>query len=240
MVAAQQGDAATALQLITEARDRCVRLDAYLWVEGYRLDALCALAVEQGRPEAARWIEDLEALATRTGMREPVARAYAHRGRLGDRVGRRSAGPGGRGRQPALRRLERTDLAPAVRFGVHLPLMDFGDQRFAVEHLVEYVETATALGFDAVSSTTTWCSACHGWTALLPRGGGVLFRRRAVVHNGGESGRSRPAALAKVLAGLDVLSGGRVTAGLGPGSSGRDYATVGFRSRNGGRASTRR
>ena len=36
-----------------------------------------------------------------------------------------------------------------------------------------------------------------------------------------------PAALAKVLAGLDVLSGGRVTAGLGPGSSGRDYPTVG-------------
>jgi hypothetical protein len=31
------------------------------------------------------WIHDLEALATRTGMRELVARAYAHRGKLGDR-----------------------------------------------------------------------------------------------------------------------------------------------------------
>jgi hypothetical protein len=30
--------------------------------------------------------------------------------------------------------------------------MDFGDQRFAVDHLVEYVETATGLGFDAVSA----------------------------------------------------------------------------------------
>jgi hypothetical protein len=36
--------------------------------------------------EAAQWIDDLEALATRTGMRELIARAYAHRGQLGDRV----------------------------------------------------------------------------------------------------------------------------------------------------------
>jgi hypothetical protein len=36
--------------------------------------------------EAAQWIDDLEALATRTGMRELIARAYAYRGQLGDRV----------------------------------------------------------------------------------------------------------------------------------------------------------
>ena len=29
--------------------------------------------------------------------------------------------------------------------------MDFGGQRFDVDHLVEYVETAVAHGFDAVS-----------------------------------------------------------------------------------------
>jgi hypothetical protein len=29
--------------------------------------------------------------------------------------------------------------------------MVFGGQRFDVEHLVEYVETATSLGFDALS-----------------------------------------------------------------------------------------
>jgi hypothetical protein len=39
-----------------------------------------------------------------------------------------------------------------VRFGVHLPLMNFGDQRVAVEHLVEYVESATGLGFYSVSA----------------------------------------------------------------------------------------
>src|SRR3989337_2088457 len=61
----------------TPARHR-----AWLWVEAYCLDALCTLAHEHGRPEAARWIGDLEALAARTGMREMVARAYLHRGRL--------------------------------------------------------------------------------------------------------------------------------------------------------------
>jgi tetratricopeptide (TPR) repeat protein len=87
LVAAQRGDAAAALQWITEARHRCVRLtDAYLWVEAYCLDALCALAVEHRYAEASQWIDDMEALATRTGMRELIARAYAHRGRLGDRA----------------------------------------------------------------------------------------------------------------------------------------------------------
>jgi DNA-binding SARP family transcriptional activator len=86
LVADQRGDAETALRWVAEARTRCVRLpDAWLWVEGYCLDALCVLAIDHRRPEAARWVADLEALATRTGMRELVARAYLHRGRLGDR-----------------------------------------------------------------------------------------------------------------------------------------------------------
>jgi DNA-binding SARP family transcriptional activator len=86
LVADQRGDAEAGLRWISEARTRCVRLpDAWLWVEGYCLDALCVLAIQHRRPEAARWVADLEALATRTGMRELVARAYLHRGRLGDR-----------------------------------------------------------------------------------------------------------------------------------------------------------
>ncbi len=85
LVAAQRGDTDAARRWLTTARDRCVRLpDAYLWVEGYCLDALCALGVEHWPDEVARWIDDLEALATRTGMRDLVARAYAHRSALGD------------------------------------------------------------------------------------------------------------------------------------------------------------
>jgi alkanesulfonate monooxygenase SsuD/methylene tetrahydromethanopterin reductase-like flavin-dependent oxidoreductase (luciferase family) len=50
----------------------------------------------------------------------------------------------------------------------------------------------------------------------------------------------RPAPLAKALLALDILSGGRVIAGLGPGSSRADQEAVGFRSSSGGGASTRR
>ena len=92
LVADQRGDGDAAVRWLEEARTRCVRLpDAWLWVEGYCLDALCVLAIEHGRPEAARWVADLEALATRTGMRELVARAYLHRGRLGDRAAAEAA-----------------------------------------------------------------------------------------------------------------------------------------------------
>lgn len=92
LVHARRGDGAGALRWLVEARSRCVRLpDAYLWVEAYTLDALCGLALEQQSPNAAQWIDDLEALATRTGMRELVARAYAHRGRLGDRSAAQAA-----------------------------------------------------------------------------------------------------------------------------------------------------
>lgn len=74
-----------ALGWLIEARTRCVRLpDAWLWVEAYTLDALCALAVERRLPAAAAWIEALAALAARTGMRQFGATANLYRGRLGD------------------------------------------------------------------------------------------------------------------------------------------------------------
>jgi DNA-binding SARP family transcriptional activator len=108
LVAAHRGDPTTALKWITQARHRCVRLpDAYLWVEGYCLDALCTLALEHQRVDAPQWIDDLEVLATRTGMRELVARAYAHRGNLGDRVAADAARVlAAEVDNPALRRLE--------------------------------------------------------------------------------------------------------------------------------------
>jgi tetratricopeptide (TPR) repeat protein len=92
LVANRRGDTEAALRWVTEARLRCVRLpDAWLWVEGYCLDALCALAIEHRQPAATQWTADLEALATRTGMRELVARAYVHRSRLGDRTAAEAA-----------------------------------------------------------------------------------------------------------------------------------------------------
>jgi alkanesulfonate monooxygenase SsuD/methylene tetrahydromethanopterin reductase-like flavin-dependent oxidoreductase (luciferase family) len=107
--------------------------------------------------------------------------------------------------------------------------MDLGGQRFDVEHLVEYVETATALGFDAVSVNdhmvfeVPWLDGPTALAAVVSCSGNAqLF---TTVANPVVRG---PVALAKVLAGLDVISGGRVVAALGPGSSERDYASVGI------------
>ena len=85
LVADRRGDVEAALHWVTEARSRCTRLpDAWLWVEGYCLDALCTLGIAHGRSETGSWIAELEALATRTGMRELIARAYQHRYNQGD------------------------------------------------------------------------------------------------------------------------------------------------------------
>jgi alkanesulfonate monooxygenase SsuD/methylene tetrahydromethanopterin reductase-like flavin-dependent oxidoreductase (luciferase family) len=96
------------------------------------------------------------------------------------------------------------------------------------KRLEEYVETATALGFDAVSANdhlvfgVPWLDGPTALAAVVSCSRDA--RLFTTVANPVVRG---PATLAKVLAGLDVLSGGRVTAGLGPGSSAPDYATVG-------------
>jgi DNA-binding SARP family transcriptional activator len=81
-----RGNTGAAIERLADATVRCVRLpDAYLWIQGYSLDALCSVAVEHGTSEAAKtWINDMESLAGRTGMRELLARAFLHRGQLGD------------------------------------------------------------------------------------------------------------------------------------------------------------
>jgi alkanesulfonate monooxygenase SsuD/methylene tetrahydromethanopterin reductase-like flavin-dependent oxidoreductase (luciferase family) len=115
-----------------------------------------------------------------------------------------------------------------MRFGVHLPLMDLGDPRWSVEALTEYVETATALGFEAVTSNdhlvfaTPWLDGPTALAAVVAASADA--RLVTTVANPVTRG---PVALAKTLVGLDQLSGGRVVGGLGPGSSARDYASVG-------------
>lgn len=85
LVAVSTGDVDGGLRLLEDAPKLCRRLpDAYLWIEAYGLDALCAVAVERGLPSAPRWIAELEQLAGRAGFRELTARALRHRGRLGD------------------------------------------------------------------------------------------------------------------------------------------------------------
>ncbi|QBK04963.1 SARP family transcriptional regulator [Hylemonella gracilis] len=85
LVAIARGDTPRAVAILTDAARRCVQLpDAYLWGQGYTLDALCGLAVAQELPQATDWLIELRALAERGGMREFTARALAHQARLGD------------------------------------------------------------------------------------------------------------------------------------------------------------
>ena len=85
LVADRRGEPQKALEWLREARRRGARLpDAYVWLEAYTLDALCSIAVAHHLPAAPTCVEELAELAGRTGMRELVVRAYAHRARLGD------------------------------------------------------------------------------------------------------------------------------------------------------------
>ena len=84
-VAAARGDVPRAIDLLVDAPKLCRRLpDTYLWIEAYGLDALCAVAVEHRAEAAARWIDELEAIAARRGIRELLLRATVYRARLGE------------------------------------------------------------------------------------------------------------------------------------------------------------
>jgi DNA-binding SARP family transcriptional activator len=85
LVAAARGDVTAALELLDEAPRRCRRLpDSYLWVEAYGLEALCRVGTEHSVASTGQWIDELEALASRHGMRELLARSAMYRARLGE------------------------------------------------------------------------------------------------------------------------------------------------------------
>jgi DNA-binding SARP family transcriptional activator len=85
LVAEARGDTTRALELLADAPKRCRRLpDTYLWIEAYALDALCAVAVEHGVASAPRWIDELEAITARRGIRELLLHAIVYRARLGE------------------------------------------------------------------------------------------------------------------------------------------------------------
>ncbi len=85
LVAEARGDVTRALELLVDAPKLCRRLpDTYLWIETYALDALCAVGVEHGAESAPRWIDELEAIAARRGIRELLLHATVYRARLGE------------------------------------------------------------------------------------------------------------------------------------------------------------
>jgi alkanesulfonate monooxygenase SsuD/methylene tetrahydromethanopterin reductase-like flavin-dependent oxidoreductase (luciferase family) len=116
-----------------------------------------------------------------------------------------------------------------VELGVHLPLMPFGDEPLSLRRLEATVDAARLCGFAAVSANdhlvfqTPWLDGLAALASVAGRAGEMdLATTIALVSLRG------PAPLAKALAALDVLSEGRVIAGVGPGSSERDYRMLGI------------
>jgi alkanesulfonate monooxygenase SsuD/methylene tetrahydromethanopterin reductase-like flavin-dependent oxidoreductase (luciferase family) len=106
--------------------------------------------------------------------------------------------------------------------------MEFGDEGQSLARLARAVDAARECGFAAVSANdhflfqAPWLDGPTALAAVIERSGAMeLATTVALVALRG------PVPLAKALAALDVLSEGRVIAGVGPGSSQRDYDAVG-------------
>jgi alkanesulfonate monooxygenase SsuD/methylene tetrahydromethanopterin reductase-like flavin-dependent oxidoreductase (luciferase family) len=115
-----------------------------------------------------------------------------------------------------------------MELGVHLPLMEFGNEGQSLARLQATVDAARESGFVAVSANdhfvfaTPWLDGQTALAAVIDRSGEMALATTISL-----AALRGPVPLAKTLAALDVLSGGRMIAGVGPGSSERDYDAVG-------------
>jgi probable F420-dependent oxidoreductase len=114
-------------------------------------------------------------------------------------------------------------------YGVHLPLIGFGERSPSLRYLVRYTETTERLGFAALAVndhllfSRPWLDGPTALSAVLAATGRMdLMTTVALPVVRG------PIALAKSMAAIDILSGGRLIVGVGPGSSARDYAAAGI------------
>ncbi len=116
-----------------------------------------------------------------------------------------------------------------MEIGVHLPQIAWDDERVTLERLLAVATAAERLGFGTLNANDhlvygrPWFDGPSALTAVLAAAPSVRLMTSVAlpVVRG-------PFALAKTLGAIDILSGGRLEAGLGPGSSQSDYALVGI------------
>jgi alkanesulfonate monooxygenase SsuD/methylene tetrahydromethanopterin reductase-like flavin-dependent oxidoreductase (luciferase family) len=115
-----------------------------------------------------------------------------------------------------------------VRFGVHLPLADFGDQQPTAAALCAYASAARQLGYTTLAANDhlvwrrPWLDGPTALAAVLSAAGDMTVATTIslpVVRH--------PVVLAKALSTVALLAQGPLIAGLGPGSARADYAAVG-------------
>src|SRR6267378_4159153 len=109
-----------------------------------------------------------------------------------------------------------------MKFGVHLPLMDFGGNPYTLSHLVRYTRRAAELGFETLSANdhlvfaSPWLDGLTALASIIGDSGSMTLATTVslpVVRG--------PVQLAKAMAAIDLLSGGRAVVAVGPGSSPR-------------------
>ncbi len=115
-----------------------------------------------------------------------------------------------------------------VEYGAHLPLIDLGGPR-SLPALRAYVRAAARLGYrslcanDHLVFSRPWLDGPTALAALIE-----ASQDMTLVTTVGLPVLRGPVQLAKTLAAIDILSGGRLIAGVGPGSSAGDYAAAGL------------
>jgi alkanesulfonate monooxygenase SsuD/methylene tetrahydromethanopterin reductase-like flavin-dependent oxidoreductase (luciferase family) len=112
--------------------------------------------------------------------------------------------------------------------GVHLPQIEFAGEGLSLRRLADTVEAARANGFAAVSVNdhflfaAPWLDGLTALAAVAERSGPMALATTVSL-----AALRGPVPLAKAVAALDILSGGRVIAGVGAGSSRSDYEALG-------------
>ena len=115
-----------------------------------------------------------------------------------------------------------------MQYGAHLPLIAFESATWTLADVCGYAQRAAALEYrflcanDHLFFARPWLDGPTALAATLERSADMTIATTVAlpVIRG-------PIQTAKMLAALDRLSGGRLIAGVGPGSSQRDYAAVG-------------
>ena len=115
-----------------------------------------------------------------------------------------------------------------MEFSVHLPLIDFAGEGLSFRRLAETVDSARECGFSSLSAndhflfSAPWLDGPTALAAVVERSQGMKLVTTVSLAT-----LRGPVQLAKALVALDILSEGRVIAGLGPGSSRLDYELIG-------------
>jgi alkanesulfonate monooxygenase SsuD/methylene tetrahydromethanopterin reductase-like flavin-dependent oxidoreductase (luciferase family) len=116
-----------------------------------------------------------------------------------------------------------------MELGAHLPLIDLGGETRSLAHLRGYAEAASSLGYsflcanDHLVYARPWLDGPTALAAVIEPSQELTLATTVTlpVVRG-------PLATAKTLSALDILSGGRLVAGVSAGSSQRDYVAVGI------------